>query len=74
VILKDIWGLPDREVERIALWMADTLVDAALREAQASPAPRRSVGRAAEATPVLAVVPAVVPASVSTRRRRTAAR
>ena len=34
VILKDIWGLPDREVERIALWMADALIDAALREAK----------------------------------------
>jgi AcrR family transcriptional regulator len=33
VILKDIWGLPDREVERVALWMADALIDAALREA-----------------------------------------
>jgi AcrR family transcriptional regulator len=36
VILKDIWGLPDREVERIALWMADALIDAALRDAAAS--------------------------------------
>ena len=35
VVLKDIWGLPDREVERTALWMADALVDAALREAEA---------------------------------------
>jgi AcrR family transcriptional regulator len=34
VILKDIWGLPDREVERIALWMADALIDAALKESQ----------------------------------------
>jgi hypothetical protein len=33
LILKDIWGLPDREVERTALWMADALIDAALREA-----------------------------------------
>jgi AcrR family transcriptional regulator len=33
VVLKDIWGLSDREVERIALWMADALIDAALREA-----------------------------------------
>jgi len=33
IILKDIWGLPDREVERIALWMADALIDAALRDA-----------------------------------------
>jgi len=32
VILKDIWGLPDREVERVALWMANALIDAALRE------------------------------------------
>ena len=33
VILKDIWGLGDREIQRIALWMADCLIDAALREA-----------------------------------------
>lgn len=36
VILKDIWGLADREVERIALWMADALIDAALRQSAAS--------------------------------------
>ncbi len=41
VILKDIWGLPDREVERTALWMADALIDAALRE-PGPPAPRRA--------------------------------
>ncbi|MDM0111564.1 TetR/AcrR family transcriptional regulator [Variovorax sp. J22R133] len=40
VILKDIWGLKDREVERTALWMADALIDAALRDAQAAPADR----------------------------------
>ena len=34
VILKDIWGLPDREVEQLALWMADAFVDAALRDAK----------------------------------------
>ena len=33
IILKDIWGLRDREVERTALWMADALIDAALRDA-----------------------------------------
>ncbi len=33
VILKDIWGVSDREVERTAMWMADALLDAALREA-----------------------------------------
>ena len=42
MILKDIWGLPDREVERIALWMADALIDAAQRDAvnAAKPRPR----------------------------------
>lgn len=34
VILKEIWGVSDREVERIALWMADALVEAALRDAR----------------------------------------
>jgi hypothetical protein len=38
VILKDIWGLSEREVERVALWMADALIDAALRQAEAKPA------------------------------------
>jgi AcrR family transcriptional regulator len=36
VILKDIWGLADRDVERTALWMADALIDAALRDAEAA--------------------------------------
>lgn len=35
IILKDIWGLPDREVERIALWTADAMIDAALRDSTA---------------------------------------
>jgi len=48
MILKDIWGLPDREVERIALWMADALVDAAQRDAAQAAKPRR---RAIAATP-----------------------
>ena len=41
IILKDIWGLSDRETERTALWMADALIDAALRDA-ATPAPARA--------------------------------
>jgi AcrR family transcriptional regulator len=42
VILKDIWGVSDREVERTAIWIADALVDAAMREAGlAVPAARR---------------------------------
>ncbi len=47
VILKDIWGLADREVEGIALWMADVLIDAAIREDQAAaPGPARPSKRA----------------------------
>ena len=44
-ILKDIWGLPNREVERTALWMADALLDAALRDAAALAPPRRAASR-----------------------------
>ena len=40
MVLKDIWGLADREVERIALWMADAMIDAALRDAAAAARPR----------------------------------
>ena len=38
IILKDIWGLPDRQVERTALWMANALIDAALKESAEKPA------------------------------------
>jgi AcrR family transcriptional regulator len=57
VILKDIWGLPDRDVEKVALWMADALIDAALRES-APPSPP-----APPATPA-------TPATPAARRRR----
>jgi AcrR family transcriptional regulator len=50
MILKDIWGLPDREVERIALWMADAMIDAAQRDAAEAARPRRRAGDAAAAT------------------------
>jgi AcrR family transcriptional regulator len=33
VIFKDIWGLRQGQVEKLALWMADALIDAALRDA-----------------------------------------
>jgi AcrR family transcriptional regulator len=46
MILKDIWGLNDREVERPALWMADALVDAALRQAAARRARRVAMSKA----------------------------
>ena len=45
VVLKDIWGLGDREVERTALWMAEALIEHALREAgdaRSTTAARRS--------------------------------
>ena len=48
MVLKDIWGLEDREVERTALWMADALVDAALRD---SAAKRAAAEAAAASTP-----------------------
>jgi AcrR family transcriptional regulator len=46
VILKEIWGVSNREVERTALWMADALVDAALRESAAQARTSRRPGRA----------------------------
>jgi len=49
VILKDIWGLADREVDRIALWMADALIDAALRESAPAAAARTQANRPATA-------------------------
>jgi hypothetical protein len=33
VVLRDIWGARDKEIEGIARWIADALVDTALREA-----------------------------------------
>ena len=36
VVLKDIWGAGNAEVEAIARWMVDALLDAALREARAA--------------------------------------
>jgi AcrR family transcriptional regulator len=41
VILKDIWSAGDRELERTVLWMADALIDAALRDAAAQSPPAR---------------------------------
>jgi AcrR family transcriptional regulator len=39
VILRDIWGEGDRELERTVLWMADALIDAALRDAKQAARP-----------------------------------
>jgi hypothetical protein len=70
MILKDIWGLPDREVERIALWMADALIDAAQRDA--ARAARRPAPGAQPALGTPAAGPPTADASPAPRRRRPA--
>jgi len=50
MVLKDIWDVPDREVERIALWMADALIDAAERDAAAAASRNRARAKAAQPT------------------------
>ncbi len=47
VILKDIWGLPEREVQRVALWMADALIDAALAQSANAKPVRATLRKAA---------------------------
>lgn len=42
IVLKDIWGLADREVERVAMWMAEALLEQALRDAHQVPPKSRS--------------------------------
>jgi len=37
VVLRDIWGARDREIQAIAAWIAESLVDAALRDAERGP-------------------------------------
>jgi AcrR family transcriptional regulator len=41
VVLKDIWGATDREVEALSRWVLDALVGTALRQAADAPARRR---------------------------------
>lgn len=41
VVLRDIWGARDKEIQAIAAWAADALVDAALRDAERGPKPAR---------------------------------
>jgi AcrR family transcriptional regulator len=42
IILKDIWGLGNREIERLALWMAEAFIDSALRETSTAPRRRKA--------------------------------
>jgi AcrR family transcriptional regulator len=46
VVLRDIWGASDREIEAIARWVADALVDTALRDAAHAGNGRKRNGRA----------------------------
>ncbi|MDB5857818.1 MAG: TetR family transcriptional regulator [Ramlibacter sp.] len=58
VILKDIWGTGDRELERTVLWMADALIDAAVRDAAADErAVRPHAAATAKRTPQVARQP-----------------
>src|SRR5690348_750771 len=45
VIWKDIFGASDRQVEGLARWMAQALVDAALREAALPPVQKRAASK-----------------------------
>jgi hypothetical protein len=63
MVLKDIWGLSDRAVEKVALWMADALVNAALNEARSAPP-----GTPAN-TPLSTTLPATTASTATTRRK-----
>ena len=45
VVLRDIWGASDRDIEGIARWIADALVDTALRESAANGHAKKRNGR-----------------------------
>jgi AcrR family transcriptional regulator len=56
VILRDIWGCGDRELERTVLWMADAMIDAAVREGggeRPAAAGKPPAGRAARPVPAV---------------------
>jgi AcrR family transcriptional regulator len=51
VVLRDIWGARDKEIESIARWIGDALVDTALREAANGEAHRGGRGKKESSTP-----------------------
>jgi AcrR family transcriptional regulator len=51
VVLKDIWGASNREVEALARWMADALIAAALADAQQSGRGRNRTRHTRDASP-----------------------
>ena len=44
-ILKDTWGLGDRELEKTVMWMADALIDASVREGSGKTVAAKGVRR-----------------------------
>jgi AcrR family transcriptional regulator len=66
VILRDIWYCGDKELESTVMWMADALIDAALREsAKPSAAVQRRIPRkTGRAAPAVRSVPAEAPVRV----------
>lgn len=51
IVLKDIWGLRQGQVEKLALWMAEAMIDAALRDAGQMPSEAKATGRPIPAKP-----------------------
>ncbi|MDB5999965.1 MAG: TetR family transcriptional regulator [Rhizobacter sp.] len=79
IVLKDIWGSSDREVEAIALWMADALVAAALRdgtvEAKTKPVGAKAVkaaktGKTAKTTSAAKTTAASAPRTAASSKPR----
>ncbi len=46
MVLRDIWGSSYRDVEAVARWMVDALIESALGEAPGPRGRRRSAGSA----------------------------
>lgn len=67
VILRDIWGCGDRELESTVMWMADALIDSALRES-AGGAKADGNGHGKRKVAPRAVVAAASPAPRRVRR------
>ena len=61
VVLKDIWGAGDREVEEIARWMVDALINAALHDTANTAAIDGADGAAESATRLAKKIPVIRP-------------
>ena len=68
MILKDIWGLSDKAVEKVALWIADALIAAATKEG------RRPAGTNTHKAAAGKPIPRKATASPSTARKPAAPR